>query len=350
MIVPDFIAPYTEYIVALIILIIAFVIAKGITDLLNRYVSKIAKKTKSELDDMLLHTVRRPVFWGVVLGGFYLAIRGLTVLSAYTTELGMAFSVIFIFYGAYVVSRILNVVIEWYSKEIAVKTKTKIDEQFLPIFKKLGYAVIYGLAILWVLGQLGIEITTLIAAMGIGGLAIALALQPTLSNFFSGAQVVLDRPLKIGDYIELDSGDRGTVVDIGWRSTRIRTYENNLLVIPNSKIANSKIINYNSPNTEIGFKVECGVAYDSDLEKVEKVAFSVAKDVMKKYGGVEGFEPKVRFREFGDSSINFLVIMRTKTLKDKYMARHEFIKRLKKRFDKEKIEIAFPQLDVHMRK
>lgn len=343
-------APYMEYIVALVVLIVTFILAKAITVLLSRYVSRIVKKTKSELDDILLSAVRRPLFWGIVLGGFYLAIRGLSALSAYATELSMAFSVIFIFYGAYVLSKVINIVIDWYSKEIAVKTKTKIDEQFLPIFRKISFAVIYGLALLWILGQLGIEITTLIAAMGIGGIAIALALQPTLSNFFSGAQVVLDRPLKIGDYIKLDSGESGYVIDIGWRSTRIRTYENNLLIIPNSKIANSSVLNYNSPNEQIGFRVECGVAYDSDLDKVERVALRVAKEVMKKFSGVKGFEPRVRFKEFGDSSINFIVILRTKTRMDKFLARHEFIKRLKRRFDKEKIEIAFPQIDVHVKK
>ncbi len=350
MAIPAFLVPYMEYIIALVVLIATLILAKGITALLTRYVSRIVKITKSELDDMLLAAVKRPLFWGIVLGGVYLAIKGLSALSAYATELGMLFSVIFIFYGAYVLSRAVNVIIDWYAKEIAVRTKTKLDQQFLPIFRKLGYAIIYGLAILWILGQLGIEITTLIAAMGIGGIAIALALQPTLSNFFSGAQMVLDRPLKIGDYIELDSGDKGRVVDIGWRSTRIRTYGNNLLIIPNSKIADSKIINYNIPNKEAGFIIECGVAYDSDLDKVEKVTIKVAKDVLKKHGGVEGFEPKLRYREFGDSSINFCIIMRTQTYSKKFRARHEFIKRLKKRFDKEKIEIAFPQLDVHMKK
>lgn len=344
----DMLAPYMEYIIALVILAAAFIFSKGITVLLSRYVSRIAKKTKSELDDMLLAAVSRPLFWGIILGGVYLATRGLGALSAYATDLGMAFSVIFIFYGAYALSRIVNVVLDWYSKEIAAKSKTRLDEHFLPIFKKLGYVIIYGLAILWILGQLGIEITTLIAAMGIGGIAIALALQPTLSNFFSGAQMVLDRPLKIGDYIELDSGDKGRVVDIGWRSTRIRTYGNNLLIIPNSKIADSKIINYNIPNKEAGFIIECGVAYNSDLDKVEKVTLKVAKDVLKKHGGVEGFEPKLRYREFGDSSINFCIIMRTQTYSKKFRARHEFIKRLKKMFDKERIEIAFPQLDVHL--
>jgi small-conductance mechanosensitive channel len=248
---------------------------------------------------------------------------------------------------AYFASRLVGAVLEWYTVEVAAKTKTKADEQFLPIIKRVIYAVIFGLMLLVIMGQLGIEITTLIAAMGIGGLAIALALQPTLANFFSGMQMVLDRPIKIGDYVELDSGDKGTVVDIGWRSTRVQTYTNNIVTIPNSRMADSKIINYNVPNAELGFVVECGVAYGSDLEKVERIGLQVARQVLNRHDPIKDFEPLFRYQEFGDSSINFKVIMKTKTLADSYLVKHEFIKALKKSFDKEGIEIPFPQTDVH---
>ncbi len=346
----DIIMQYSEYIIAVAIIILSVVVAKLLNYIIKRHISKLTKRTESELDDMIVAAIRRPLFYGILLGGVYIAIRNLSVLAVHAANLSMVFTVIFILFGAYIVSRLINAVIEWYGKEIAAKTKTKADEQFLPIFKKVVLIIVYGLAGIWILNQLGIQVTTLIAAMGIGGLAIALALQGTLTDFFAGAHIVLDRPIRIGDYIEIEGGDRGKVVDIGWRTTRIRNYENNLVILPNSKLAESKIVNYYSPSEIVGFIIPVGVAYSSDLERVEKIALQIAKKVLKDNGGVEGFEPKVRFKEFGDSSINFSVFMKVKKYSNKFKARHEFIKQLKKKFDKEKIEIAFPQLDVHLKK
>jgi small-conductance mechanosensitive channel len=345
-----FLGPYAGYVTALVILVIALFSAKIASYMLGKLKRKVAKRTETGLDDIVIHTVKRPLQIGIILLGLYFAIGYIPVLAAYTAEIAMAFTIIFSFYIAFIASSVVAAVIDWYSMEVATKTKTKRDEQFLPIIKKAAYGIIFGIMILVMFGQLGIRVETLIAAMGIGGLAVALALSPTLSNFFSGVHMVLDRPLKIGDFVELDSGDRGTVMDIGWRSTRIQTFTNNILVIPNEKLADSRIINYSSPTPEMGFIVDCGVAYDSDLDKVEKIALEVAKDVQNKYEGVKGFEPLFRYQEFADSAITFRVIMRVKTRADSFLAKHAYIKALKKRFDKEKITIPFPQRDVHMDK
>ena len=248
-------------------------------------------------------------------------------------------------------SLLIGAILFWYSQEIAKKTKTKVDEQFLPIVKKISYGIIWAIVLLTILGYFGIEITGMIAALGVGGLAIALAFQDTLKEFFAGAYIVADRPIRIGDYVELDSGEKGTVIDIGWRSTKFRILGNNVLIIPNSKLSTSKIINYNYPNQEMSLVIPCGVSYDSDLEKVERVTIDEAKKLLKKMGGaVQDFEPFILYKEFGDSNINFSIILRIKAYADKFKLRHEFIKALKKRYDKEKIEIAYPCLNVYKRK
>ena len=157
--------------------------------------------------------------------------------------------------------------------------------------------------------------------------------------------------MKLGDYIELDSKTAGYVVDIGWRTTRLRTRDHNYLILPNSKIAESVFRNYNSPKREMTTIVSCGVSYDSDLNKVEKVALSVAKKIQKSVDGtIKDYVPSVRFREFGDNAIKFTVSLRVKNRESRGVVVHEFIKALKARFDKEKIEIPFPQLDIHMSK
>jgi small-conductance mechanosensitive channel len=346
----SFLGSYAEYANTLLILVVFIVAAKIVTFAIGRYFSRFAEKTESSLDDMILHAVRGPLFIGILLAGVHYAISDLTLIMPYTGGISIVFTLIFGVYAAFFAIRIINTFIDWYGNEVANKTHTKIDKQFLPVFKKISFVIVFGLVFLWVLGQLGIQITTLIAAMGIGGLAIALAIQEPLSNFFSGANIIIDRPIRIGDYIEMDSGDKGTVIDIGWRSTKIRNYMNNIVAIPNGKLANSKIINYHAPNKDVGFSIGCGVAYGSDLDKVERIVLQVAKDVLKKNNGVESYEPKVRFNEFGDSAINFKVIMRTKSFGSQFKAKHEFIKALKKRFDKEKIVIPFPQIDVHKKR
>jgi len=201
------------------------------------------------------------------------------------------------------------------------------------------------------LKQFGVEITPLLAGLGIAGIAVAMALKDTLSNFLSAIYITADRPMKLGDYIELDAKTAGYVVDIGWRTTRLRTWDHNYLILPNSKIAESVFRNYNAPKTEMTTLVSCGVAYDSDLEKVEKVALAVAKKVQKSVDGtIKEYEPSLRFREFGDSAITFTVSLRVKNRESRGRVVHEFIKALKTSFDKEKVEIPFPQMDIHMKK
>ncbi|UCD06831.1 MAG: mechanosensitive ion channel family protein, partial [Candidatus Aenigmatarchaeota archaeon] len=334
-----------------ITLVLFLIIAKIVNFIIKRSILHVTAKTKTVLDDLILGAVTKPIFLGIFLVGIHISTGMLSALATYANEIVFAFTVIYAAFVGWFAVRIINAIISWYAIEMAEKTKTKADEQFLPIFKKVAYGVVGILIILWLLGQLGVEITTLIAAMGIGGLAVALAMQDTLSEFFAGAHIILDRPIKIGDYIELDSGDKGTVVDIGWRSTKIVNYKKNLVVIPNSKLANSKIVNYYAPGHEVGFTVDGGVGYGEDLAKVEKVALEEAEKVLKKLGvGPKDFKPVMRFQEFGDSNIDFKIIFRVKKYGDQFLVKHEFIKALKKRFDKEKIEIAWPVRKVYLHK
>jgi len=200
-----------------------------------------------------------------------------------------------------------------------------------------------------ILQSFGVSITPLLTALGIGGIAIALALQDTLSNLFAGFQIIASKKIRVGDYIKLDSGDEGHVTDITWRNTTIRSLPNNTVVLPNSRLANSIVTNYNIPEKEMSFLVQVGVSYGSDLEKVERATVDVAREIMKTVpGGVPGFEPFIRYHTFGDFSIGFTVIMRAKEFVDHYPLKHEFVKKLHARYIKEGIEIPFPIRTVRM--
>jgi small-conductance mechanosensitive channel len=209
--------------------------------------------------------------------------------------------------------------------------------------KSLIRIVILGLVVLVILDRLNITITPFLASMGIGGLVIALALQDTLANFFAGLHIFGARPISVGNYIKLESGEEGYVSHIGWRNTRIRMLPNNTVIIPNSKVVNSQIINYYRPQREMAALVQVGVSYDSDLDHVERVTVDVAREVLQETsGGVKEFEPFIRYHTFDDFSINFTVILRVKEYVDKYLVTHEFVKRLHKRYKQEGIEIPFP--------
>ena len=211
------------------------------------------------------------------------------------------------------------------------------------IMQGVTRALILGLGVLIILGTMGIAITPVIASLGITSLAVALALQPTLTNFFSGVQLVIDKPIRVGDFIELESGEQGFVDKIGWRTTWIRMLPNNFIIIPNSVLSQSKIINYYYPEKQLSVPVEVGVHYDSDLEHVERVTLEVARDILRTHKwGVPDYQTFVIFHTFDSSSINFTVMLRAQEYFNRFFIKSEFIKALHQRFKEEGITIPYP--------
>jgi small-conductance mechanosensitive channel len=209
--------------------------------------------------------------------------------------------------------------------------------------RNIAWALTAMLGLLVILNGLGLSITPMLTALGVGGLAVALALQEPLANFFAGVFLTLAGQIRVGDYVKLDSGHEGYVVDFSWRSTRLRMLANNLVVIPNSKLAQAILVNHDLPSHDLAVLVEVGVDYSSDLRHVERVVTDVGRNVMSEVpGGVAAFEPFIRYHTFGDSSINFTVVLRARAFVDQYLIQHEFIKRLHARFDQESIVIPFP--------
>jgi len=230
------------------------------------------------------------------------------------------------------------------SKYIEKTRLLKTSSLFINIIK-IFIILIGGLIIVQ---YMGISITPILTTLGIGGLAVALALQDTLGNFFAGVNLLVSKQIKIGDYIKLSSGEEGYVTDINWRFTKIRDLLNNVTIVPNSKISTSIIKNYYMPITNLTILIEIGVSYDSDLEKVEKVAIEVAKEVLKELNIKSEKEPFVRYREFADFSINFVVGIEVEEFVQQYMVKHLFIKKLHKRFQEENITIPFPITTVYL--
>lgn len=296
-----------------------------------------ASKTKSQLDDIVISAVKGPfIIWCIMLG-IYFALKTTHLSSDIVIMAGKVLLVLWITSITIVLSHIAKALITLYSGKI---------ESAMPVTsltQNISRIVIFVVGSLMALNSLGISITPILATLGVGGLAVALALQDTLSNFFSGFHIIAARQIKVGDYIKLDSGQEGYVTDINWRTTKIKLGDNNVVLVPNIKLIQSIIINFYLPDKEMNVLVNLGVHYKSDLNKVEKVTCEVAKEIMKDVpGGVPAFNPVLRYNSFGDSSVNFAVVLRVKEFVDQYFIKHEFIKRLHERYNKEGIIIPYP--------
>jgi MscS family membrane protein len=337
-----------QYFIAILIILLTIGVTKLTKKLINKLI-KASSKTKTKLDNILAEHINSPLQIIILTIGFFFAFKYIYPdFQIGNINIEQIFTVIWILAGALLINKITNALFVWYTDELQHKLKHKIDNNIFHFIQKIVNVMIYLFAIIMILSNFGVEITPLLAGLGIGGLAIALALKDTLANFFGALFIAIDRPLKIGDYIELSDSIGGHVKDIGWRTTRIKTWDGNYIIIPNAQIADSKLKNYNAPRTTLTFSIDCGVSYNDDLDKVEKVVIDVAKKVLKKdKSGVNDFVPFVRFKQFGDSSINFATYFEVKDRSDKFRVRHEFIKALHKKFIKEKIEIPFPQIEVH---
>ena len=335
--------PLIRWLVAGGIVVIALLLAFLSKYIISAIVKPFTKKTKTILDDLIVEAINAPVFAWLIAGGLWIAAARLNDNSKFEDVIHKIFTVIFIGIGAVAVSRIVHAILHWYSVEIAPRTASDFDDRLIPLLQRVADLVVYSLAFLIVMGAIGVNIGPFLAGLGIGGLAIALALQPTLTNFLSGTYVISDSVIRKGDYIQLESGLEGTVEEIGWRITKIRHWQGNLVILPNTKLSDAVVTDFEKPDISMVFGVEGGVSYDSDLDKVERVITEVASEVMRTHPeGGKDFAPVVRFKNFGDSNINFSVVLKAANRGASFALKHYFIKALHRRFQNEGIVMEFP--------
>ena len=245
--------------------------------------------------------------------------------------------------AAHLISRIGSLLLGWYAANVAATTSSHIDDQLVPSFQRMLPILVYSLAILWALAIFEIQISPLLATLGIGGIAIALAAQPTLSNYFAGTYVISEGEIHIGDFIEIEGGPSGYVEDISWRSTKVRSFFNNLIIIPNSMMAENMITNYSRPAPAINVIVNCGVSYSSDLQQVQDIAVTAARELaVESDYAVTDSEPSFGFDTFGDSNIDFWVFIQATDRVGAWYLKSDLIKLIHRRFNDAGIAINYP--------
>jgi len=332
------------YIQALLILLLSLGLAKVIDLLFTKLLPRLAARTRTAIDDRIIATLRWPIFYSLILGGFSAALGRLHIpQAAGFYSLGLIKTVVLLIWS-WAGLRISLLLIAGLSSR--TRRRELVQKRFKPLFENLIKITVFSIALIILLSIWGIRVTALLASAGVMGLIIGFAARDILANFFGGLFVLVDSPYKEGDYIVLDSGDRGIVMDIGLRSTKIKTKDDIEITIPNAQIANSKIINESGPQEKTRVRVHVGVAYGSDVDKVKEILTQVAEE---SEHVCESPEPRVRFREFGDFSLNFELLCWIEDPINRGLVLDQLNTAIYKRFAEEGIEIPFPKRDLYIR-
>ncbi len=327
-----------EILAALIFFALAFVLGLIVYHLFEHYFTKWAKKTETTLDDEIIKNIKKPIYFFVILVGLLYGLDQLTVLEPYGFEIGQIFTIAEILLAVFIVTRIINVLMSWYAERLAKQRKKTIDNRILNVFKKFLHAIVYILGVVLILYVFRVNLSGVVIGLGVGGIAIAFALQNVLSDVFSAFSIYFDRPFEVGDYIVVEEHE-GTVTKIGLKSTRVQLLRGEEMIISNHEIASGKVRNLRKmTRRRVDFIVR--VSPKVQLEKLKEIP-TILKET------VEACKPAefdmVHLREVGPFSYNFEVVyyLNTNNYK-KFLDVHDQVNyAIRERFGKEGIEFGF---------
>jgi small-conductance mechanosensitive channel len=342
---------FEELLFALLILMSSALVSFIGLLFLKRIIHRLTKTTETTLDDKLVASLKTPIFLIITGQGLFFAISTLSFLIEYSEFISNVWRSFNIAISLLVFKRIFDSFIAWYESEYIFnasytgthKLQVFINRSNLPIIKRMVNFTASLAAILVGLSLMGISISPLLAGLGIGGFAFALAVQPILTNVIASSYMLSDSSVRVNDFIEIEGGPTGWVEDIGWRATRLRTFDNNLIMMPNSQLADSTVTNFDAVDSPMDVKVESGVSYESNLDTVEKICIDeLSKIIAEVDDAISDRSPLFLFTEFGDSNINFLVKIRANNRRSVGSLKHIVIKRIHQRFNEEGITINYP--------
>ena len=321
----------------------------AIVFILDPILKKAAERTETPLDDMIIEILRGPVLLFLAVYGFASSMYILSPSTEMVILTKKVYDIIVILLISWVSYKIFRDVMIWEVKKYAKKTKSELDDALIPLAEKIGIVTILFFAFTAVLGYMGVDVTMLVAGMGVIGLIIAFAAQDTLSNFFSGIHLLLDRPFKEGDIIMLESGEYCEVRHVGMRSTKLyNTFDHDMIIVPNNQMAGQKIVNISTPDANFKVRFTIDVSYDSNPDEVKKTILDVAMshpNVIK-----EGDKaPFVRLVDFLDSNIRYKVYLWVDDAMNQWKVEAEMKEKLFKTFKEKGIEISYPQHVVHLK-
>ncbi len=332
---------------AVLIVVLAWLLSRLSKWIVGFVSTKVIGRTHTHLDDTVLDAADFPLRAVIVVGGIDLALDRISLIPAsWHGAIGDLLFVVYFLIVYLFLYRLIGGLVVWYGREVASQTETELDDRYLDLFRRIALLVLSVVVIVTVLGRYGIEVSALVTTLGIGSLAVALAAQETLGDMITGFTIMVDQPFKIGDRVELnDINTWGDVVDIGLRSTRIRTRDNRMVSVPNSVIGKGLVVNYSDPNTVYRVQTQVGIAYGTDIERARSIMIAAirAQDWVMQDERIEAL-----FLGFGPSSLDFTV----RCWIEHYVETRRIIDKMNtvlyQALNEASIEIPFPQRDVHL--
>lgn len=342
-----------HFVVAALLFLATLIVGWIVKRFLNGIGRKLIARTTTDLDDLLLNIIVQKISWISIVAGAYLATEEVTkAIQASDLVarklLGFAHGIIFVSFVMVVTAlliRICDTAVKHTMETHAKRTSTGFHDALFPLINRLINIVLVLIAIIITLNHFGQDVSSLVVSLGVGSLAIALAAQDTLANMIAGFVIMLDRPFRVGDRIMLPNGEVGDVFEIGVRSTKIQDFDNNLIILPNAELVKGRIINYSYPEQVIRVVVDVGVAYGTNLDDAKKIMTDLAKqhpDVL------ADPIPETFTVALADSSVNLRLIARTMDYRNKFLIETTLREQIYKIFNKEGIQIPFPQRAVHI--
>ena len=336
-----------KYAYSLIVLTIFYLLSKLVVFTSKKIILRFTKKTKTEIDDLIVKKTSRPISLILLLIGIRLALLPIGIKSDVLDIIEHVISSLVIIVITYITIAVFGIFIDSWGRRVAEKTKSSVDDQLIPVFHRFSRIFISIVGLLFILPIWGVQIGPLLTSLGIAGIAIAFALQSTLGNIFGGMSIILDKSVRVGDKIRIDAETMGTVIDVGLRSTKVKTWDGELITIPNGKLADSRILNFVQPEPPVRAAIEFGVEYGSDIEKVRKV---VLDTIAKIYGVLKEPAPKVVMTEMSDFALKFKALFWTENFDIKFDTKALATEEIYNALVKNKIGIPFPTRTVYLKK
>ena len=327
-----------------------YLFSKIIQLVVIKNLKKLAEKTKSDKDDKIISATAKPFVRFLSLIGIKIAITVMPFGGIFLTSIHRIINSLMIIVIGLFVMKIVNIFIGSWGKNWAKKTKSSLDDEFLPLIHKFSDVVMIIIISILILSEWNVNVTSFIAGLGIAGIAIGFAVKDSLANIFGGISIILDRAIKVGDVIKLEDGKTGTIMDIGLRSTKLRTWSNELLIIPNGQFANTTIQNYKKPDLSVRGEVNFGVEYGSDVDKVRDVVLGVLNSIEKIIKNNPKRAMNIQFLRMGDFALEFSAKFWVEDYTEKFSTELEATEKIYKALNKSKIGIPFPTRTIYLKK
>ena len=335
-----------KYLHSLIILALFYGLSQLVVLISQKIILKLTKRTKTTIDDLIVSKSNRPLSFILLLIGLRLAIIPHPIRHDVLSIIEHIISSFIIAVITYIITAVFNILISDWGKKFASKTESRVDDEVVVIFQKFSRITVSFIGLIFILDVWGIKVGPLLASLGIAGIAVAFALQNTLGNIFGGVSLIVDRSITVDDFIKLDDGTEGFVTDIGFRSTKIKSRDGDLIILPNGKLADSKIYNYHKPLPSTRVTIDFGVKYGSEIDKVKKV---VLKEISDMDGILKEPAPQVIFHEMGDFSLKFKAHFWISSIEKKIQAKENAVTLIYNVLNKNRIGIPFPTRTIYMR-